>query len=81
MVMASPVASSPASEKPTRGGGLVALTKNKKGNLDVTQLEVEYTINEDDPNEEFGGADERKSMEKRLLAKLDMRYAHLLILS
>lgn len=70
MVIVSPVASSPHSEKPKYSGGLLSNAKDK---FDVTQLKVEYAINEEDPDEEFGGTQERKSMEKRLIRKLDIR--------
>jgi hypothetical protein len=52
-------------------GGLAALTSVK--GIDVRQLNVEYAINEEDPDEEFGGTEERARMEKQLLRKLDIR--------
>lgn len=65
---------SPNIEKPELGGP--ALLPSGKG-VDVTQLEIEYAINEDDPDEEFGGTEERLRMEKRLLRKLDIRCAYI----
>ncbi|KAF8524214.1 sugar transporter [Gautieria morchelliformis] len=65
-------ATSPDIEKP-KSGGLAALTSVK--GIDVRQLNVEYAINEEDPDEEFGGTEERARMEKQLLRKLDMRFA------
>ena len=72
MATYSTTATSPEIEKP-RLGGLAGL-EDAKG-IDVTKLKVEYAINEEDPDEEFGGTEERSHMEKRLLRKLDLRYA------
>ncbi|KIJ55137.1 hypothetical protein M422DRAFT_152356 [Sphaerobolus stellatus SS14] len=48
--------------------------------VDVTKLQVEYAINEVDPDEEFGGYEERKRMEKQLVWRLDMRFSVLCLM-
>lgn len=59
-------------EKP-RLSGLAAL--HSLNGIDVRELQVEYAVNEEDPDEEFGVSEERACSEKRLVYKLDTRCA------
>jgi MFS transporter, ACS family, DAL5 transporter family protein len=72
MTTDTPEATLRDAEKPNIGG--LAALRSLNG-VDVRKLQVEYAINEEDPDEEFGGTEERARMEKRLVRKLDVRYA------
>jgi hypothetical protein len=71
MIVGTPEHASPKSEQPKYAKAL----EISKDQVDVTLLEVEYAINEEDPDEEFGGTENRRKMEKRLLRRLDIRCA------
>jgi hypothetical protein len=76
MAPAKPTDISPDSEK-QRPRALDGVMGSDAKDIDVTQIQVEYAINEADPDEEFGGTEERARMEKRLIRKLDIRYVRL----
>lgn len=52
-----------------------------KTDFEDEEHRVETTNNpSDDPNEEFGGTEERNKMEKKLLRKLDLRMSILIVI-
>ena len=55
-------------------------TDREKLPQDVVLHDSEYVPSDDDPDAEFGGQEQRKVMEKRMLRRLDLRMSILVII-